>query len=162
MSENDRIIENIWPRSRLVRHGKGKQMIVLVVSASVIACVFAILLTLGLAMNRGLAFFGVVSFFTATIASVGLYLITSAIPSMILTFKYNKEFKRLYVEGSQEDIDALWKSAHGPKLLMFQRVGTILGVSCMFLWVGVLIVVGVGACVYENPELVKLLEIFGK
>jgi len=160
--EKDRIIEDVWPCNRIVRPGKGKQMIMLVVVASVVACVFAILLTLGLAMNRGLALFGVASFMAAAIASAGLFLITSGIPSIIIRLKHKKEFKRLYMEGSQEDIDALWESIHGQKFLILQRVGTILGIVCMFLWVFVLTFVGVGACVYKNPELIKLLEIFGK
>lgn len=132
----------------------------LFVVGAIVACIFAVLLTIGLSTNRQLCFFGVATFFVAACIVVALAVITMFIPAIFLNIKHWKEIKKRRMTGSPWIVGAHMDSLYGKKLLLLNRISAYIGVGCFVLWFILLVYVIVGVYIYKNPKLIKMLEIF--
>jgi magnesium-transporting ATPase (P-type) len=123
-----------------IRLGKEKQVVWLFVIGAITACILAVLLTIGLSTNRELCFFGVATFFAATIIVVVLTAITMFIPAIFLNIKHWKKIKKLRMTGSPGTAGACMDSLYGKKLLLLNKVTTHIGIGCFLLWFILLVV----------------------
>ena len=148
------------------RHQKKtmKRFLLQILLCLIVAIILGVLMSVGLTVSPEIVIFGFLSF----AGTMLIVMILATIIGVMQHFILRKNYSPILKMGSNKrlpakvrlDARAQIQSLDDPKINKLSNRGIVLGVFCLLTWLSILLVVGLGAYIFENNFFINLLENF--